>query len=74
MIFLLLAFNADSSVKSLKDPDRPFINENDRASLISGLEAVDHVLIFSDKRCDKLLAAVKPDVYVKGEDYTLENA
>ena len=69
---LVVGLNADSSVKSLKDPDRPFINENDRASLISGLEAVDHVLIFSDKRCDKLLAAVKPDVYVKGEDYTLE--
>ncbi len=69
---LIVGLNADVSVKSLKAPDRPFVNENDRAALVSGLEAVDHVLIFADKRCDRLLEAVKPDIYVKGEDYNLE--
>ncbi len=69
---LVVGLNADSSVNTLKTPDRPFVNERDRAALIAGLEAVDHVVIFADKRCDKILGVVKPDVYVKGEDYTLE--
>ena len=69
---LIVGLNADSSVKSLKNPDRPFVNETDRAAVISSLKIVDHVLIFSDKRCDRLLAALQPDIYVKGADYTLE--
>ena len=69
---LVVGLNADSSVNSLKTPDRPFVNENSRAVLLAALEVVDHVIIFTDKRCDRLLAVVRPDVYVKGEDYTLE--
>ena len=69
---LIVGLNADSSVKSLKNPDRPFVREEDRAALISSLEIVDHVLIFSDRRCDRLLTVLKPDVYVKGADYTFE--
>ncbi len=69
---LVVGLNADISVKTLKNPERPFVPEEYRAELLAGLEAVDHVLIFADKRCDRLLATLQPDVYVKGEDYTLE--
>lgn len=69
---LLVGLNSDSSVNSLKDPDRPFVNEQDRAKLLAGLSSVDHVIIFSDSRCDKILTEVQPDIYVKGEDYTLD--
>lgn len=69
---LIVGLNADVSVNSLKTPDRPFVGENDRAALLAALEMVDHVLIFSDKRCDRVLAAVAPDIMVKGEDYNID--
>ncbi len=69
---LIVGVNADKSVNSLKTPDRPFVNEDDRATMLAALEFVDHVIIFSDRRCDKILAAVKPDIAVKGEDYNLQ--
>lgn len=68
---LLVLLNADASVRSLKTPDRPLVDENNRARLLAALACVDHVLIFNDPRCDRVLAAVQPDVYVKGADYTL---
>ena len=69
---LLVLVNADASVKTLKAPERPFVDENNRAEMLAALEFVDHVLIFSDSRCDRVLAAIQPDVYTKGADYTLE--
>lgn len=69
---LVVGVNADSSVNSLKTPDRPFVGEKDRAAMLAALEFVDHVIIFSDKRCDGILSQVKPNIMVKGEDYNLE--
>lgn len=69
---LLVLINSDASVRSLKGPTRPLVSEYDRAYLLASLRAVDRVVIFNSSRCDKELAALKPDVYIKAGDYTLE--
>ena len=69
---LLVLINSDASVRSLKGPTRPLVSETDRAYLLASLRAVDRVVIFNSSRCDKELAALVPDVYVKAGDYTLE--
>ena len=69
---LVVAINADSSVKDLKGEQRPFVPECERAELIAGLGCVDRVVIFSEKRLNKVINEVKPDIYAKGGDYTLE--
>jgi len=70
--FILVALNSDASVKRLKGESRPVNNENDRAELLSELGFVDYVTIFSEDSPKKLLMKVKPDIYTKGADYTLE--
>lgn len=69
---LLVLLNSDASVSSLKGPTRPLVSQDDRAFLLNSLRAVDRVVIFDSSRCDKELAALFPDVYVKAGDYTLE--
>jgi len=69
---LVVAINSDSSVKELKGEKRPHIPELERAELIAGLRCVDGVVIFSEKRLNKVIAALNPDLYAKGGDYTLE--
>ncbi len=69
---LLVALNGDVSVRELKGPNRPVNLEWDRARVISGLACVDAVVIFPEKRATRILSWVKPDVYVKGGDYTKE--
>ena len=69
---LLVLINSDASVRTLKGPTRPVVGEADRAYMLSALAAVDRVVIFDSPRCDRELAALAPDVYVKGGDYTLD--
>ena len=69
---LLVLINSDESVRSLKGPTRPLVSETDRAYLLASLRAVDKVVIFNSSRCDRELAALAPDVYIKAGDYTLE--
>jgi rfaE bifunctional protein nucleotidyltransferase chain/domain len=69
---LLVGLNSDSSVSSLKGPNRPLNTENDRALVIAALECVDGVAIFTETRADHFLQLVQPDIYVKGGDYTLD--
>lgn len=69
---LLVLINSDASVSALKGPTRPLVSESDRAFLLGSLRAVDRVVIFHSSRCDKELAALMPDIYVKAGDYTLE--
>ena len=69
---LFVLVNGDESVRALKGPTRPVNREDDRAFLLACLEFVDGVVIFRSSRCDAELAALKPDVYVKGGDYTEE--
>ncbi len=66
---LMLGLNADSSIKRLKGPDRPVQNEQDRASIMSGLGCVNYIVLFEEDTPIKLIEAIKPDVIVKGGDY-----
>ena len=69
---LVLGLNSDSSVKANKGPSRPINTENDRARVVGALKAVDYVVLFGEQTAEVLIAKVKPDVYVKGGDYTLD--
>lgn len=66
---LVLALNSDASVQRLKGPARPLISEQERAALCAGLAAVDAVTIFDEDTPRELIAAVLPDVLVKGADW-----
>ncbi len=69
---LIVGLNTDESVKRLKGNSRPINNQLDRAEVLLGLKAVDHVIFFGEQTAENLIAEVKPNVYVKGGDYTLE--
>ena len=69
---LIVGLNSDSSVKALKGESRPINNELDRAEVLSGLESVDYIILFDEISPVKLLDIVKPDIYTKGADYTIE--
>jgi rfaE bifunctional protein nucleotidyltransferase chain/domain len=66
---LILALNTDSSVQRLKGPTRPFFDERTRAELALSLQAVDAVTLFDEDTPRELIAAVLPDVLVKGADW-----
>ncbi|MBM71900.1 MAG: D-glycero-beta-D-manno-heptose 1-phosphate adenylyltransferase [Crocinitomicaceae bacterium] len=67
---LVVAINDDDSVRRLnKAPKRPINSERDRAQLLSGLECVDLVIIFSEDTPLSTIEAVQPNVLVKGDDY-----
>ena len=70
--FSIVMLNSDASVKLLKGESRPINCEADRAELLSALSCVDYVVLFEEKSPAKLLEAIKPDIYTKGADYTLE--
>lgn len=67
---LILALNTDAGVQRLKGPTRPLISQNDRAELAAALEAVDAVTFFDEDTPRELVAAVLPDVLVKGADWS----
>lgn len=66
---LILALNTDSSVQRLKGPTRPLIPETERAELAAALEAVDAVTFFDEDTPRELIAAVLPDILIKGADW-----
>lgn len=67
---LIIGLNTDRSVKRLKGAARPLITEQDRARVLAGLAAVDAVILFDDDTPLNLIRALKPDVLVKGSDYS----
>ena len=69
---LVLGLNTDESVRQLKGPERPINSELDRAKVVGALKAVDYVVLFGEQTAEAVIAEVKPDVYVKGGDYTLD--
>jgi D-glycero-beta-D-manno-heptose 1-phosphate adenylyltransferase len=69
---LIVAINSDSSVKNLKGPGRPVLDEDARARLVAALRAVDYVVLFSEPTVESLLRDVRPNVHAKGTDYTLD--
>lgn len=70
--YSIVLLNSDKSVKLIKGENRPINNENDRAELLTYLNCVDYVVLFEQKSPAELLEKIKPDVYTKGADYTLE--
>ena len=66
---LILALNTDASVQRLKGPGRPLISENERAELGCALAAVDAVTFFDEDTPRDLIAAVLPDILIKGADW-----
>ena len=69
---LIVGLNTDDSVKMLKGANRPINNEKDRAEVLLGLKAVDYVVLFGERTAENLVAEVRPDIYVKGADYTVD--
>lgn len=69
---LFVALNADESVRQLKGPLRPVQGELDRAYALNALACIDTVLIFREMRVTNEIRALRPDVYVKAGDYTLD--
>lgn len=69
---LLIALNADASVRVLKGPTRPVQDESQRAYALGALACVDSVVIFREPRLTAEIRALRPDVYCKAGDYTLE--
>ncbi|HXX99734.1 MAG TPA: adenylyltransferase/cytidyltransferase family protein [Candidatus Limnocylindrales bacterium] len=69
---LVVAINSDRSVRELKGPGRPILDEQARAQLVAALRDVDFVVIFSEPNVEKLLEELRPNVHAKGTDYTAD--
>ena len=74
---LVVGLNSDQSVRAIKPPKpgfppRPIIPQQQRAEVLASLKPVDGVVIFSETTAIELIKGLKPDIYVKGGDYTLE--
>src|SRR5690606_18894399 len=69
---LVVGLNSDASTRKLKGPSRPVQSEGARAQMLAALEAVDLAIVFAEDTPEQLIAAIKPDVFVKGADYTVD--
>lgn len=70
---LMVAVNGDESVRALKGPTRPINSEEERAEVLAALGCVDYVTIFPSMRVTELVKEIRPQVYAKGGDYTVES-
>ncbi|MBI3755413.1 MAG: D-glycero-beta-D-manno-heptose 1-phosphate adenylyltransferase [Deltaproteobacteria bacterium] len=66
---LVIGLNSDSSVRKIKGEKRPIVPQRERAEVLSGLEAVDYVVLFNEPTPIKLIKTVLPDILVKGADW-----
>jgi rfaE bifunctional protein nucleotidyltransferase chain/domain len=69
---LVVAVNSDASTRAYKGPGRPHIPEAERAELVAALACTDRVMVFNEPDVRVIIRALKPDVHVKGTDYTPE--
>ena len=69
---LVVGLNSDASVRRLKGPGRPVLTVDERAEVLAGLAAVDHLVVFDEDTPRRLIAALAPDVLVKGADWDEE--
>jgi len=67
---LIVGINADASVRRLKGPTRPINSLEDRAQVLAALSCVDHLIAFEEETPIQLIRKLRPDVFVKGGDYT----
>jgi D-glycero-beta-D-manno-heptose 1-phosphate adenylyltransferase len=70
---LVVALNADSSLKKLKGSGRALIDEQGRVLIISALACVDYVTLFAEKTVERVLLTLTPHIHCKGSDYTLDS-
>jgi rfaE bifunctional protein nucleotidyltransferase chain/domain len=66
----VVCLNSDDSVRRLKGPGRPLVPQSDRARVLAALEPVDAVVVFDEDTPSDVLGRLRPDVWVKGGDYT----
>ena len=69
---LIVALNSDFSVRALKGADRPLVSEEQRAEVVAALETVDYVVIFNELDPLRIITELKPQVLVKGGDWTVD--
>ncbi len=69
---LIVGLNSDSSIRALKGDQRPIVGEADRRYILSRLQMVDAVLLFDEINPVEIIRALRPDIYAKGGDYTLD--
>jgi len=67
---LIVGINSDKSVRRIKGRGRPILSQGDRAKLVSAIEVVDYVTIFNEDNVERTLEVLRPDIHVKGTDYT----
>lgn len=67
---LVVAVNSDASTRAYKGPGRPHIPEGERAEMVAALACTDRVIVFDEPNVRNIIRALKPDVHVKGTDYT----
>src|SRR6202795_1071172 len=70
---LVVGLNGDASVRELKGEGRPLNSQEDRAEVMAALGAVDYVINFDEKRVANLLREIRPQIYAKGGDYTVQS-
>ena len=70
---LIVAVNADESVRRIKGEGRPFMPQDERAEIIAALSDVDAVIVFDEPDVGALIREIRPDIQAKGTDYTREN-
>jgi rfaE bifunctional protein nucleotidyltransferase chain/domain len=69
---LVVGLNGDDSMRRLKGPGRPLVPQEDRAEVLAALEPVDRIVVFDDDTPARLIAALVPDVLVKGADWAID--
>jgi rfaE bifunctional protein nucleotidyltransferase chain/domain len=70
---LVLGLNTDYSIRRIKGEKRPIVEQNARARVMAALQFVDMVLFFDEDTPLRLIQTIKPDILVKGNDYSIEN-
>jgi len=70
---LIVGLNSDASTRLLKGEKRPIVPQEERAQLLAALQCVDYVVIFEGRTAERLIAELRPEVYVKGGDWAIED-
>jgi rfaE bifunctional protein nucleotidyltransferase chain/domain len=70
---LILGLNTDASIRRIKGENRPIVQENARARVMAALGFVNMVVLFDEDTPFRLIQSLKPDILVKGDDYTIKN-
>ena len=67
---LVVAINSDASMRSIKDPGRPILDQAERVAIVSALRCVDYVIVFDEPDVSRVLEVLQPAIHAKGTDYT----